>query len=40
MRSGALVVLGCALHAFSASPPVGVSLRSSFSAADPLLEAL
>ncbi|KAG1862437.1 UDP-glucose:glycoprotein glucosyltransferase-domain-containing protein [Suillus tomentosus] len=40
MRSGALVVLGCALLAFSASPPVGVSLRSSFSAADPLLEAL
>lgn len=40
MRSSALVVLGCALLAFSASPPVGVSLRSSFSAADPLLEAL
>ncbi|KAG2069543.1 hypothetical protein BDR04DRAFT_1101419 [Suillus decipiens] len=40
MRSGALVVLGCGLLAFSASPPVSVSLRSSFSAADPLLEAL
>ncbi|KAG1823651.1 glycosyltransferase family 24 protein [Suillus subaureus] len=40
MCSSALVVLGCALLAFSASPPVGVSLRSSFNAADPLLEAL
>ncbi|KAG1748320.1 glycosyltransferase family 24 protein [Suillus paluster] len=40
MRSGALVVLGCALLVSSASPPVSVSLRSSFSAADPLLEAL
>ncbi|KAG2134823.1 glycosyltransferase family 24 protein [Suillus clintonianus] len=40
MRSSALIVLGCGLLASSASPPVSVSLRSSFSAADPLLEAL
>lgn len=40
MHLGALVVLGCALLALSTSPPVSVSLRSSFSAADPLLEAL
>ncbi|KAG0702039.1 glycosyltransferase family 24 protein [Suillus ampliporus] len=40
MRSGTLIVLGCALLVSSASPPVSVSLRSSFSAADPLLEAL
>lgn len=40
MRSRTLVVLGCALLASCASPPVSVSLRSSFSAADPLLEAM
>ncbi|OAX38260.1 hypothetical protein K503DRAFT_800568 [Rhizopogon vinicolor AM-OR11-026] len=41
MRSRTVVVLTCTLLSTSyASPPVSVSLRSSFSAADPLLEAL
>lgn len=40
MRSRTLIVLGCMVLASYASPPVSVSLHSSFNAADPLLEAL